>query len=133
MSAVLGPLPLDQPPKSKPVTPMLSCLVSPAASRPQPSPRFTLSRQRYPANSDSRPRGSRVPCPGRWALPGRWGVAREPALGAGQQGDPVVMGEGAAAHGLRGGPAAVQGAAAGRAGNHHVDAAVLRAAVAAGV
>src|SRR5579871_5654203 len=29
MSAVLGPLPLDQLPKSKPVTPMLSCLVSP--------------------------------------------------------------------------------------------------------
>ena len=32
MSAVLGPLPLDQLPKSKPVTPMLSCLVSPGTT-----------------------------------------------------------------------------------------------------
>jgi hypothetical protein len=37
MSAVLGPLLLDQLPKSKPVTPMLSCLVSPGAHVPQPS------------------------------------------------------------------------------------------------
>ena len=60
MSAVLGPLPLDQLPKSKPVTPMFSCLVSPAVSQPQPSPSFTLSCQRYPANTDSRPGGSRA-------------------------------------------------------------------------
>src|SRR5262250_19720 len=38
MSAVLGPLHLDQLPKSKPVTPMFSCLVSPwDLGRPKPS------------------------------------------------------------------------------------------------
>src|ERR1700746_1080371 len=40
MSAVLGPLHLDQLPKSKPVTPMFSCRVSPwpPARGPKPSP-----------------------------------------------------------------------------------------------
>ena len=37
----------------------------------------------------------------------------------------AVVGEGAAAHGLRGGAAAMQGATAGRTGNHDIDAAVL--------
>src|SRR5438128_1489815 len=54
MSAVLGPLLLDQLPKSKPVTPVFSYLVSPRAS-PGPSLHclFTLPCQRTQANLDS--------------------------------------------------------------------------------
>ena len=62
MSAVLGPLPLDQLPKSKPVTPMLSCLVSPGttvfqtAVDPSLHYLFTLQAQQAVANQDSRRR-----------------------------------------------------------------------------
>src|SRR5215471_13909640 len=88
MSAVLGPLPLDQPPKSKPVTPMFSCRGEPCGQRPQPSPRFTLSRQRPRANSDSRRETAGTVS----GLPVRGGVAGQTALGAGEQGDLVVVG-----------------------------------------
>jgi len=47
MSAVLGPLPLDQPPKSKPVTPMFSCLGEPCGL---PATAFTVS-SRYRSNA----------------------------------------------------------------------------------
>src|SRR6516225_11840312 len=54
MSAVLGPLHLDQLPKSKPVTPMFSYPVSPwHPHRPQAFTSFTLPSQHQTANCDS--------------------------------------------------------------------------------
>src|SRR5262249_33860496 len=54
MSAVLGPLLLDQLPKSKPFTPMFSCPVSPwRPHRPQAFTSFTLPSQHRSANCDS--------------------------------------------------------------------------------
>jgi len=41
-------------------------------------------------------------------LPVRWRVAGQAALGPGEQGDPVVVGEGALAQGLRGRAAVMQ-------------------------
>jgi hypothetical protein len=95
MSAVLGPLLLDQLPKSKPVTPVFSCLVSPWTS-PGPSLHclFTLPCQRAQANQDSlgpaghrRTVGIRMPP---WALAvaethprgltGRVGAGQRPGL-----------------------------------------------------
>jgi len=71
MSAVLGPLLLDQLPKSKPVTPMFSCLVSPWDRRPQA---FTAC-SRYRLNA-----------PGPTAIPpGASGPAEPTGQGGGQR------------------------------------------------
>jgi hypothetical protein len=85
--------------------------------------------RRWPATRAGAPRppGSSIfgPVLIRGGLTALGGVAGQAALGPGEQGDPVVVGEGAAAHGLRGGAAAMQGATAGRTGKHDIDAAVL--------